>query len=57
VTVNGLEGVRTSTGEDVFFAKADKIYNISYSAGQLPALNFMTTFEMMFGSFRLTSGS
>lgn len=55
VTANGLEGMRTPTGEDVYLAKSDKIYNISYSVGQLPALNFMTTFEMMYRSFRLTS--
>ncbi len=54
VVVNGLEGVRSADGENVYLAKNDKIYVVRYSVGALTQVNFMTTFEMMFKSFRLT---
>ncbi|USN53263.1 MAG: hypothetical protein H6760_03765 [Candidatus Nomurabacteria bacterium] len=57
VVVNGLEGVKSPTGEDVYLGKADKIYVIHYAVSQLTALNFQTTFDMMYQSFRLTSSS
>lgn len=57
VVVNGLEGVRSPTGEDVYLAKNDKVYRVHYAVGQLQSLNFMTTFEMMFQNFRLTSAA
>ncbi len=55
VVVNGLEGIRTPNREDVYLAKGDKVYQVHYAVGQLSALNFMTTFEMMYRNFRLTS--
>ena len=54
VVINGLEGVRSADGENVYLAKADKVYIVRYSVGALTQVNFITSFEMMFKSFRLT---
>lgn len=53
VVVNGLEGVQTADGNNVYLAKDDKIYILTYSVGALTTVNFRTTFEMMVSNFRL----
>ena len=50
----GGEGVRPADGENACLAKADKVYIVRYSVGALTQVNFITSFEMMFKSFRLT---
>ena len=57
VVVNGLEGIRTPDTTSIYLSHEDKIYIISYNIGGLTRVNYMTTFEMMYQSFRLTSTS
>lgn len=53
VVVNALEGVQTADGNNVYLAKEDKIYILTYSVGALTSVNFRSTFEMMVSNFRL----
>ncbi|MFH1366405.1 MAG: hypothetical protein ABIH38_00245 [Patescibacteria group bacterium] len=55
VVINGLDGVKSLDGTTIYLSKQDKIYVITYSTGNLTAVNYMTTFEMMYQSFKLVS--
>jgi len=55
LVVNGLDGVRSLDDTTVYLSHGDKIYVITYSTGNLAAVNYLTTFEMMYQSFKLVS--
>lgn len=54
VEVNNLEGVLSVDGYTVYFADDDYIYAITYSYGSKKEVNFISTFEMMYKSFKLS---
>lgn len=53
VSVNGLDGVISLDLSTVYFVKGTKIYILSYNSDALQKINFKTTFDMMYRSFRL----
>ena len=53
VNVNGLSGIKTPDGLNIYLAAQNKIFLISYNVGTLKELNYKTTFEMMVNSFSL----
>lgn len=55
--VNGLEGIVSEDGMNVFFIKDTKIYGITYTATGLTQLNYWATMTMMMKSFKLVSAS
>lgn len=57
LVVNGLDGIKSPDGTTVYLSKQDKIYWITYSTGNLTLVNYLTTFEMMYQSFKLVSSS
>ncbi|MFH0952007.1 MAG: hypothetical protein V1838_02335 [Patescibacteria group bacterium] len=57
ISINGLAGVRSIDGYSVYLSKADSIYILTYNFGNLEAINFRATFEMMLQSFKLISTS
>lgn len=57
VAVNGLEGLISEDGTNVYFAKDAKVYGLTYTASGLSQLNYWTTFTMMMKSFKLVAAS
>lgn len=55
VAVNGLEGIISEDGSTVYLFKDTKVYSIQYSTGSLSQVNYRTTFEMMYRSFKLVA--
>lgn len=55
VTVNGLLGAVSLDGQTIYLGKGSVIYALTYDSGSLSQLNYRTTFEMMYQSFRLLS--
>jgi hypothetical protein len=53
VTKSGLEGVQSQDELTVYFSYGDYIYAITYNIGEKTELNFKSTFEMMYKSFKL----
>lgn len=57
IAVNGLEGLISEDGANVYFAKDTKVYGLTYTASGLSQLNYWTTFTMMMKSFKLVTAS
>jgi len=57
IVINGLSGILTPDKTAVYLGKEDKIYLINYNVGNLSEVNYQTTFEMMYQSFKLISSS
>ncbi len=57
IAVNGLEGLISQDGANVYFAKGAKVYGLTYTASGLSQLNYWTTFTMMMKSFKLVAAS
>ncbi|MFH0818867.1 MAG: hypothetical protein V1898_02645 [Patescibacteria group bacterium] len=54
IEVNGIEGMLTVNGTTAYFADSNYIYVVSYSYGNKTEVNFMSTFTMMYKSFKIT---
>ena len=52
INVNGLDGILSPTGYTAYFADSENIYAINYSYGSKTELNFISTFKMMYSSFK-----
>lgn len=57
IAVNGLEGLISADGTNVYFAKDTKVYGLTYTASGLSQLNYWTTFTMMMKSFKLVAAN
>jgi len=53
ITKAGLSGIKSPDGLTVYFGAEDKIFAISYNIGIKTELNYKSTFEMMYKSFKL----
>lgn len=53
VVVQGVPAAVSPDGMNVYFARGQKVYVLTYNAGERPTLNYKTTFKMMYGSFSL----
>jgi hypothetical protein len=54
-TKAGLLGIKSPDGLTVYFGAEDKIYAISYNVGIKTELNYQSTFEMMYKSFKIVA--
>ncbi len=50
---DGVLGIKSPDGLTVYFGAGDKIFAISYNVGVKTELNYKSTFEMMYKSFKL----
>lgn len=55
ISVGELSGVKSETGYNVYFADDEHIYTITYNYGTLDTVNFVTTWEMIWHSFSLST--
>ena len=54
IEVNGLKGVLSINGYTAYFTDSNNVYAVSYNFGTKTEINFASTFQMIYRSFKLT---
>jgi uncharacterized protein YxeA len=54
IEANGLKGVLSINGYTAYFTDSNNVYAVSYNYGTKTEVNFTSTFQMIYKSFKLT---
>lgn len=54
IEANGIKGVLSENGYTAYFTDSNNVYAVSYNFGTKTEVNFASTFQMIYKSFKLT---